>query len=384
MVRRYRTVLSVPGVPRLFVTALLARLPQGMSSLAILLLVRGRTGSYAAAGVAVGVYALASAAAAPRQGRLVDRFGRRRVLLPLAIGQALCLLALALAGRAGAVVLIVLAGVAGTMMPPLAPAVRALFGEVILDAGIREVAYSLDSVVQELIWTTGPLLVAVIIAVASPAVAVVVNGAIGLAGTSLFIASPLAAGAGSRRRSGGHALANRRLRVLLGPIALNGFALGCVEVGLPSLALHAGSRTASGLLLALWSVGSAIGGLWYGGRAWTVALSVRYRRLLLAGVVCGAPLIAARTIPEGSAAGLLAGLTIAPVFACQYALVGRAVTAGAQTEAFTWVSAALVAGLAAGNALGGASIASAGVSGPFALGCAGLAVAAAAAVRTRG
>jgi MFS family permease len=381
MVRRYRDVLSVPGVPRLFASALLARLPQGMSSLAILLLVRGRTGSYAAAGIAVGVSALASAAAAPLQGRLVDRFGRRRVLLPLALGQALSLLALAVSGRPGPVVLIGLAGIAGASLPPLAPAVRALLGEVITQAGVREVAYSLDSVVQELIWTAGPLLVAGLIAAASPALAVVVIGAIGLIGTGLFVASPLAAGAGSRRGSDDHALANPALRSLLGPIALNGFALGCVEVGLPSLALHAGSRTASGLLLALWSIGSGLGGLWYGGRSWEIGLTVRYRGLLLAGVVCAAPLIVARTIPEGAVASLLAGLTIAPVFACQYALVGRSVRVGAETEAFTWVSAALVAGLAAGNALGGATISTAGVSGPFVLACVGLSLAAAAAVR---
>ena len=75
MVAKYRTVLSLPGAPRLFASALVGRLPQGMSSLAILLLVRGVTHSYAAAGVAVGAFALATAACAPVVGRLVDRFG---------------------------------------------------------------------------------------------------------------------------------------------------------------------------------------------------------------------------------------------------------------------------------------------------------------------
>ena len=40
MVARYRSVLSVPGFVRVFSTALIGRLPQGMTSLAILLLVR--------------------------------------------------------------------------------------------------------------------------------------------------------------------------------------------------------------------------------------------------------------------------------------------------------------------------------------------------------
>jgi hypothetical protein len=79
---------------------------------------------------------------------------------------------------------------------------------------------------------------------------------------------------------------------------------------------------------------------------------------------------------------LLAGLTIAPVFACQYALVGRTVRPGSENEAFTWVSAALIAGLAIGSALGGAAIGAGGVSAPFVISCLAAAVAAALALRT--
>ena len=74
----------------------------------------------------------------------------------------------------------------------------------------------------------------------------------------------------------------------------------------------------------------------------------RYQLLLVVLVVCTAPLIAARSIAAGIVCSLLAGLAIAPVFSCQYALVGRSVTPGSETEAFTWVSAALIGGLAAG------------------------------------
>ena len=117
----------------MFATALIGRLPQGMSSLAILLLVRSKTGSYAAAGIAVGAFAFATAAGAPFQGRLVDRFGRRRVLVPSALGQGVALTALVVAanGGAGAVVLVGLAAVAGALLPPIAPTVRALLREVL-------------------------------------------------------------------------------------------------------------------------------------------------------------------------------------------------------------------------------------------------------------
>jgi MFS family permease len=374
MVSRYGQVLSLPGAMRVFATALVARLPQGMSSLAVLLLVRGATHSYAAAGLAVGASAFATAASAPLLGRRVDDYGRARVLVPLAAGEALMywLLVAAANAHAGAVVLIVLATLAGALLPPVAPVVRVLLREMFGDPGVRDTAYALEAVIQEAIWITGPLLVALLVAFGSPSLAVALLGAVCLGGTLLFIRSgPLCSGQDDVRPAGERrsALANPELRALLAPVALNGAGLGAIEVGLPSLALHAGSRPASGLLLALWSLGSMVGGLWYGGRVWRSPLRRRYRTLLTLAVLCTAPLIAARSIAAGVVCSVLAGLTIAPVFSCQYALVGRAVIDGSETEAFTWISAALVGGLAAGSAVGGVVIALGGVSAPFLVAC---------------
>ena len=377
MLAKYRSVLSVPGAARLFATALVARLPQGMAPLAVLLLVRGATHSYAAAGLAVGASALATAACAPLLGRQVDHRGRGRVLLPLAAGQAVMygLLVVAARSNAGPAALIALAALSGALLPPVAPVVRALLREVIDDMDVRETAYALEAVIQEVLWITGPLFVALVIAVSSPDVAVALLGAVCLGGTLLFLRSPLLrpgtadADTGADRRKRRSALASPELRALLGPVALTGTGLGAIEVGLPSLALHAGSRPASGLLLAMWSVGSMAGGLWYGAREWRSPLARRYRTLLVLAVLCTAPLIAARSIAAGVVCSLLAGVTIAPVFSCQYALVGRSVSAGSETEAFTWISAALIGGLAAGSALGGAVIALGGVSAPFVVSC---------------
>jgi MFS family permease len=371
---KYRAVLSMPGAGPLFASALVGRFPQGMSSLAILLLVRGTTHSYAAAGAAVGAFALATAASAPVIGRLVDRFGRARVLMPFACAQAVvyALIVAAAVGGAGAAALIVLSAAAGALLPPIAPSLRSLLREVFDDHAVLDTAYALESIFQETIWIVGPLLVALVIAVTSPEVAVSMLGVVCVGGTSLFLRSALVRNSGSGRGTGHErspALASPELRALLAPIFLTGASLGAVEVGLPSLALHAGSRPASGLLLALWSVGSMCGGLWYGAHVWRSPLSTRYQLLLVLLLVCTAPLIAARSIPAGVVCSLLAGLAIAPVFSCQYALVGRSVTPGSETEAFTWVSAALIGGLAAGSAIGGAVIGPSGVGAPFVLAC---------------
>ena len=376
MLSKYRLVLSTPGAPPMFGTAVVARMPQGMAPLAVLLLVRGATHSYAAAGVAVGASAFATAGFAPLLGRLVDHLGRRQVLLPLAAGQAVLygLLVAAAQAHAGAAVLIVFAALAGALLPPVAPVVRVLLSEVFDDVDVRDTAYALEAVVQEVLWITGPLIVALVVAFWSAEVAVALLGVICLLGTVLFLSSSLlrreaheASRADAADRAS--ALASRELRALLGPVALTGTALGAIEVGLPSLALHAGSRPASGLLLALWSLGSMAGGLWYGARVWNSSLNRRYRVLLVLAVICTAPLIAARSIAAGVICSLLAGVTIAPMFSCQYALVGRSVSAGTETEAFTWVSSALIGGLAVGSAIGGAVIGPGGVSAPFLVSC---------------
>jgi MFS family permease len=384
---RYRSVLRVPGCARVLVTALLARLPQGMSSLAILLLVRATTHSYPDAGIAVGGYALACAAAVPTQGRLVDRYGRSAVLLPAALMQALALVALVVGarGHADAIELVALAVAAGAMQPAIAPSVRALLGEMLTNTATRETGYALESVIQELIWIVGPLVVAAMVTLVSPSAAVLVSAGVCVVGTSLFITSPRVRGNAGARCTGRvrSAVASPELRAMLWPVAMMGAAIGLIDVGIPSLALHAGSRASTGVLLALWSVGSLCGGLWYGGVAWRIALPERYRWLLTAAVACVLPLVFARTIPEGMAASFLAGVTIAPVFSCQYALVGRAVTHGSETEAFTWVAAALMLGLSAGSALSGVLIGGIGVSAPFAAACAAMAIAALSAVRVR-
>jgi MFS family permease len=388
VIARYRSVLVVPGSLRLYVTALLARLPQGMSSLATLLLVRATTHSYAVAGLATGGEALASAAAGPLQGRLVDRFGRGRVLGPCAVAQAAMFVALVLAARThlpGAA-LVTIACAIGAAQPAIAPAVRALLRIVVVDPQVRESAYALEAVIQELIWMTGPLIVGAVAAAASPSAAVLVCPVLCLAGTAMFVSAPASRGGRRRGPRAGAAVLRGipELRAMLLPVAFMGAAIGATEVGLPSLALHTGSPASTGLLLATWSAGSMIGGLAYGSRSWSLSLSERYRRLLAAAVLCGAPLIFADSIPVGIVGALLTGLTISPVFSCQYALIGRAVPDGVETEAFTWVSSSLVAGLAGGSALGGALIGSVGVDAPFGLACLLLALAAVSSVRLRG
>lgn len=379
MVSRYRSVLYVKGVRRLLVTSVLARMPLGICSLAILLFVREQTGSFLAAGLAVAAFTLTGAAVAPVQGALLDRFGQLRVLVPCAGGQGALLIALVVLGDgAPSVAIITLAGLAGALTPPISACVRVLWPQVALDAAAREAAYALDAITQEIIWTCGPLLVAVVVELASPAGAVLMGAAITVLGTGLFASSSLVASwraepTEGRSRKG--ALESPGLRVLLASVTLTGMTIGAIEVGLPALAAHLGSRGSSGVLLALWSVGSMLGGLLYGTHAWRASMGTRYEALLASVVLLTASLLLAHSLAGGMALSVLAGLAVAPMFSCQYTLVNALAPRGTMAQAFTWQTAALVAGIAAGSALSGTLVDSTGVFWCFVLGCAGAALA---------
>lgn len=389
MANSYRAVLARPGALRLLSTALVGRMPQGMSSLAVLLLVREATRSYAAAGAAVGAGALASSLCGPLLGRLIDRVGRRLIVGPVAGLQAgtYVLLALAARAHAGALLLILGAALAGGLVPPIAPVVRTLLRDLYDDLSVRETAYSMEAIAQETIWIVGPLFTTVVITATSPKVAVALLGAIGVGGTLLFLRSPLLdrphrqdPGAGHR----GSALASVDLRRLLAPVALMGFSLGAVEVGLPALALRDGSSTSAGVLLALWSVGSMVGGIRYSSARWRSTLGSRYALLLVANVLFTAPLLVAGPIGLAAGFSFVAGLAVAPAFSCLYSLVGHVVIPGSEHEAFGWTVSGLVAGVAAGSAVAGAAIGPLGVHGPFVLAELAAALAALGATRFRG
>ena len=341
-----------------------------MCSLAILLWLRARSGSFAVPGIGVGAYAAALAVVSPLQGRLIDRRGRAAVLGVSTFGWVVALIALVLAGRAGAPSwsLVLIAASVGAAMPPFGPAVRALVGDLISDRGVRESAYALDAVMQELVWITGPLLVGGVVAIASPTVAVVLTaliGAIGAAG--LLVVAPAHAGTGNVGVHWAGPFSERGLRALLLPVAFVGVGLGATEVGLPALAAHTGNRAAAGVLVALWALGSLLGGLAFAVMRRGGPLVTRYRAFLISIALLQAPLILARSLPGAIGLSIVAGLSIAPFFTCLYALVGRLAPAGTETEAFAWTSTAMIGGASLGLAAGGALSASVGVGGPFVL-----------------
>jgi MFS family permease len=192
-VKRYLAVLRVPHVSALIAATLLARFPIGINALAIILYLRAERGSFAVAGAVAGALAAGSGVGAPVQGRLVDRFGQRRVLVPLGLvhGTALGLIVASAEAGAPAVVLVACGLLAGFAIPPTSSVLRSMWPTLLRDRPeLIPSAYALDSVLIELIFILGPLLTAVVATLLSPPAALIVSAASVIGGTTMFTALP--------------------------------------------------------------------------------------------------------------------------------------------------------------------------------------------------
>ncbi len=360
-VDRYARVLRAPDVARLLGAAVLARMPIGIDSLAMVLFVRAETGSFASAGLVAAAFGLGSGTSSPIQGRLIDRHGHARVMLPLAALHATSLGALVTLGLSGAhtAALVACGLAAGASIPPVGSVVRPLLPHLLgSDERLLPTAYAVDGIAIELVFIAGPLLTAVIVSVGSPAVALLVACGFVIVGTLVLVTSPASRAwqpsAGEHERHLLGALTSPGVRTIVAATAPIGFALGATEVTMTAFATDHGSRAAAGALLALWAVGSGVGGLAYGAREHGSAPGARWVRIAVAFPLCSLPLIAAPSIAVMTALALIAGLCLAPYMAAANQLVGDVAPAGAVTEAFAWPITAIAIGAATGSAAAGA------------------------------
>lgn len=359
---RYGQILRAPLVLSTFGTVLLTRAPIGFYGLAFILFLKHETGSYAVAGSVAAVFIATAGIGSPVQGRLLDRHGHRRVLVPCAFGHSafVVLLVVVTLAAAPTAVLVAAAAGAGLLIPPMSSVMRTLWpGLLDNDKGLLSAAFALDGVATELIFVIGPVIVAVVTALFSPQVAVLVGAVLVSLGTTLFVATkpsrewrPMTAG----ERPGGllGALASPGLRTIVACTLPLGFCFGAVEVALPAFCDEEADRALSGVLLAVWAASSAVGGLIYGARETGRGLPARYV-LLAALVPLGyLPLAAAPSVPVMILLLIPAGMCIAPVLTAGQLLVAEVASGGVVTEAYTWPMTALTVGLGAGNVTAGA------------------------------
>lgn len=356
----YAVVLRTPGTPRTFTAATLARLSYGTLSLSLLLTVQAATGSFAVAGAAVGVFGIPGVLL-PLKSRWIDRYGRRRVLGPLAVSYATALLAIAALGAWGTAApapYLAVSAIAGLLTPPVGPVMRSIWAALTPDPAARQRAYALDAAVEETVFTISPLLVGVLVTTTQPVVALVVTaalalvGALGLATSTLHeqLSPPQVRGV---RRGSLSPLRSAQLRWVLLVMLTAGVGFSLLDLAVVARAAQSGNPGAAGYLLSALSVGSVAGGLLWGRVQHRRSHQVQLVGLLVA--LAAATLLAA-LVPGLLALGVVLGLTglaVAPVYVVAYLAADLLSQPRTRTEATTWVATASNLGGAAGAAVAG-------------------------------
>lgn len=365
--RQYLGVWRIPGAPMLLVTGIVGRLGIGMTPLALLLVVEQVTGRYSLAAVAGGIYALSGAALSPVAGRIADRVGPTPVLLGTAVAHPLALLGLLWAARTegGSLALVFLAaGVAGATYPPLTAAIRGAWNDLTGPASgryhLRNTALAAETTLFEIVFVLGPLLVAGFVLVADAMAALVGSAVVTLVGTTAVALGRVMRGwrphPHEHRARGLGPLRVAGFPALLLCVASLGIAFGAAGVIVPAFATNYTADdpdSLAGVLLAVWGIGSAAGGFWFGVRRPAPNMTRQFAWLL--GAVAASFAVFA-LMPTPAALGtalVIGGATIAPALTLENTLVGRISPASMLNEAYTWVVTMSVGASAAGGAVAG-------------------------------
>ena len=368
----YGRVLARRDVRAVLGPYVLSRLPLSMNLLALLILVRSTSGSYAQAGVACAVYGIAAACTGPVLGRWVDRHGQARVLLVTGLLHPAATLGLVLIVRAHlSPVIPVAAGLVGACVPPMSSCMRVLWGRLLPGDDESRAGYAIEAVVVETAELIGPLLVTAGLALGSAAIALAAGGIMSGVGALLFrrTAASRAATGSARDTDWRGALAVPGVRVLLLVVMVSTAMTGMVEVAVAAFARTHGGSVSTGAYVALLAVGGIVGGLlagsgrWLKGRQAPGMLAV----LLLAAGAGSALPASAHSIGTMALSLFIAGSCLAPCLVVELGMMAATAPEGIRTEAFTWGLAANLLGLAAGNLVAGELVSRSGLSSPFLL-----------------
>jgi predicted MFS family arabinose efflux permease len=378
----YRDLFRTPGAWQFSGATFLARLPIAVVMLGVVLYVAGTTGSYAQAGAMAGIFQICAAVGTIFTSRIIDKRGQRVTLPLLACLNSVGLVIFLYSKESLAFQIFGLA-LAGISQPALGAVVRTRWVYVLAHAPEKKrTAFAWESIIDELIFIVGPMFTVVVAVQIGLEFPIVISIVFMLTGSILLALQrktepPIHKYALPKANIFSHA-GMWRMPVIG---ACFGWLFGSYEVTTVAFANEAGKPEMTGFILAVWAGCSAIGGLWFGHRAWNSTLQRQLVACTTIACLALIPAVFARSIPALFIATMLAGAALAPGLITTYSLTEQLIPANMLTEALTWTNSGMILGYAAGTAISGVVIDSIGTSASYILPAAGAFTAAVFALR---
>ena len=382
----YQVLFRTPGALAFSATGFVGRMSMSMYGLGTVLLIASITGKYGLAGTVAASGSIGFAIFSPSIAQLSDRIGQGRVLLvEVSVFTIAATTFIASAElRAPFPVLFAAGTLAGASMPSMSSMVRSRWSSL-LGGSPRQLhaAFALESVNDEIIFVIGPALATLLATQLFPAAGVGAASVFVIAGTTLFAFQRRTE---PKRRPQPPGTAQRGLRwpavpaaglITLSPAFLVlGMMFASIDLSTVAFASQLGHRPLAGLILGTYSLGSAIGGLWYGSRHWKSPLG---RRFIITAAITVVGVSTFWVMPGLLALDivcLFAGMSVAPTLIAGYAILEQQADPHRRTEAMAWLGSTISVGVAVGSAIAGHIIDAHGarVSYAFAALCGTLAV----------
>jgi MFS family permease len=357
-------------VRALFVAAFFARIPALAAPLVLTLYVVDELGGdYKQAGVIAAVTTVGAGIGSPWRGRLIDRLGIRRAILPSIVMIALLYPLATIATYAW---LIPISFFMGLFLIPIFSIVR-LSLSVMVEEHQRRTAFSADSIVAEASFIIGPAVGALLVTQVSADAALFAIGACEVvAGLIFLVLDPP-----TRSVSAADAVPDDSETAAVAPsfvsvpvvflFLLSGGTMAALfgtDLGIVAELRELDEVGSVVFVYGAWGLSSLVGGLVYG----SLSRSIRPTYLLLA--------LGLTTIPVGLADGvgslallvIPAGLLCAPTMTAAAEWIAKLVPEERRGEAMGWQGTAYTIGGAASSPVVGAAIDGVGAWGGFVVG----------------
>ena len=365
----YKILFRLPGALRFSISGLIARMPISMDSLALIFIVVAASDSYAIAGALSATASVVMAFATPHWSRVADRIGQSAMLvrvIPIKVA-GLCVFTFLVLNQAPTWTWFVSIVIAESMSVNTGGLVRRRWLHVLSpdksstaedeqDRHLVNTAYSFEAIMDEIVFILGPIIVTACATTIAPAAGIIVGIIFVAIGVPLFVSQKSTEPPSAPKRivdPHPAVIRNKRVQaVVLATTLLGGF-FGSIAIVTIAFAEQRGQESKSGLLLAIWALGSGIAAIINGTIKWKLSNASRFLIFLFALTVLSVPMLFTHSLGWLAVALFFNGFAVAPLVINAYGVAEGAVPPDQITETLTWVVAGMPMGGAIASALSG-------------------------------